>query len=35
MILEAKTKDKESRKQFKQGFEKIFISLLLSIFQQT
>jgi hypothetical protein len=35
MILAAKGKDKESRKQLKQGFEKIFIFLLLLIFQQT
>jgi hypothetical protein len=35
MILAAKGKDKDSRKQLKQDFEKIFLSLLLSIFQQT
>jgi hypothetical protein len=35
MILAAKGKDKGSRKQLKQGFKKIFLSLLLSIFQQT
>jgi hypothetical protein len=33
MILAAKGKDKESRKQLKQGFEKkIFLSPFLSIF---
>jgi hypothetical protein len=35
MILAAKKKDKKNKKQLKQGFEKIFISLLLSIFHQT
>jgi hypothetical protein len=36
MILAAKGKDKESKKQLKQGFgKKIFLFLLLSIFQQT
>jgi hypothetical protein len=36
MILVAKGKDKKSRKQLKQGFEKkIFFSVLLSIFWRT
>jgi hypothetical protein len=36
MILAAKGKDKESRKQLKQGLKKKFLSpSLLSIFQQT
>jgi hypothetical protein len=36
MILAAKGKDKKSRKQLKQSFQKkYFFHLLLSIFQQT
>jgi hypothetical protein len=35
MILAAKGKDKESRKQLKQVSKKYFFHLLLSFFQQT